>query len=295
MHPRSRKTKKTDRIRRYSFTKVSVFLLSIGLATALTAPFSFASPPDGPKTALVIIDMQPIFVTRGGYDKTPKNVEKVNQILKIQLEAIERAKHDNMPIVVVQYANEGKTNEKLTTAIGDYPQTVNLTKNTDGLFDDDNTYKKEAVKYFVDHDIKKLIITGANGGACVRQTIEGALNEKFSVTAVSPGIADFNYPDFIYPYSNYYKDMKPSAACPICTFNEVSELAGALPDVPPIRKEKRQERPKLGKIRRKPHPSCVTCGPGVRSQAGDGNKPFRAEETGTVIKNVGETEEGVAK
>ena len=36
------------------------------------------------------------------------------------------------------------------------------------------------------------------------------------------GIADFNYPEFIYPYRHNYDDIKPT--CASCSFKEVEDL-----------------------------------------------------------------------
>jgi len=47
---------------------------------------------------------------------------------------------------------------------------------------------------------RDLIITGANGGACVKCTIEGALDNKFRVWADSNAIADFQGSAFTLPY-----------------------------------------------------------------------------------------------
>ena len=69
-------------------------------------------------------------------------------------------------------------------------------------------------------------VTGANGGACVVQSIHGALDNNCSVLAVSSGIADFNYQDFIYPYKGYYNDIK--ANCADCTFREVPTFNDAV-------------------------------------------------------------------
>lgn len=176
----------------------------------------------GDNTALVIIDMQPYFVTRGGHDQDPANVEKVKKIIEEQSKLIEEAKKQDIPIILIEYKNYGPTNIDLMRAVGDYQNVKTIAKSSDGMFQSWNDNKKELTDYLNSNEIGNLIITGANGGACVKSSITSALAENYSVVAFSKAIADFNYKEFIYPYDDQYQ---LTYNCTGCTFKELDDLA----------------------------------------------------------------------
>jgi nicotinamidase-related amidase len=181
----------------------------------------FAGDPRiGNNYALIIIDMQPTFITRGGDDKDPKNIKKVAEIIAHQKELIALAKKQNMPIVFLEYESMGPTNSELKKETEGYANTKYFTKDSDGMFDSYNSHEKELSDYLRSKEVGNLIITGANGGACVSESISGSLANNYNVLAYTYGIADFNYKDFIYPYVKHY-DFKPT--CPSCTFREINE------------------------------------------------------------------------
>jgi hypothetical protein len=72
---------------------------------------------------------------------------------------------------------------------------------------------------------------GANGGACVSDSIVEAIQGNCSVVAFNKGIADFNYKQFIYPYAGQYAKIKSSSnrLCKDCSFKEVSSLDDVIP------------------------------------------------------------------
>jgi hypothetical protein len=69
-------------------TLLSRFLVVLFLIISLAIA---GEPRLGNNYALIIIDMQPYFVTRGGNEKKKENIAKVNQIIKKQKEMIELA------------------------------------------------------------------------------------------------------------------------------------------------------------------------------------------------------------
>lgn len=173
--------------------------------------------------ALVIIDMQPGFVTRGGHDKDPENVKKVQTIIANQKQMIELAKKQNIPIVFIEYEGFKDTNSELKKSAEGYAGTKTFIKNTDGMFESYNKNVKPLSDYFRSEEIGNLIITGANGGACVEGSIEGALKNNYNVLAYNAGIADFNYENFIFPYD--YADGAFKPTCESCTFKEYADYA----------------------------------------------------------------------
>jgi nicotinamidase-related amidase len=199
----------------YKYTAFIVILTIFSLS-------AFCIPGDKENHALIIIDMQPKFVTRGGNHNKESNVEKVENIITTQLEAINVAKASGIPIVFLEYENYGDTNNILKNAVGDYENTKFFLKNTDGMFSQRNKYRDKLISYLEDEKIGTLVITGANGGACVKSSIGGSLEEGYNVVAYSEAIADFNFKDFIHPYDNIYK-FKPEyclkEVCSLIWFN----------------------------------------------------------------------------
>ncbi len=191
--------------------KRHLFLFAFVLFAASAACFG-----ELPKHAVVIIDMQPKFETRGGSADKPDNVEKVKKLTAAQVTAIKNAKLAKAPILIVEYDGYGDTKDDLKKELTDYKDVKYFIKNSDGMFEDYNKSKKDIVDHLKAKGIDTLIIMGANGGACVRSSITGAIENKFNVIAFSKGIADFNFDDFMWPYN--YKDIKET------TFKEVGDI-----------------------------------------------------------------------
>ncbi len=205
------------------------FLLLIA-STTLIAIDAYGEPICGrnsSNSALIIIDMQPGFITRGGNHEVPSNIEKVRQIIDQQVIAINHAKEKQIPIVFLEYVGDyGDTNESLRDQVKNYDRVKFFKKDSDGMFEKYNKYLSNLSDYLKKNDIGTVIITGANGGACVESSIRGALENECNVIALSQGIADFNFTDFIYPYAGYYKASIGSPTCKNCTFSEVSSIDG---------------------------------------------------------------------
>lgn len=190
------------------------------LFTVLLLVLSFSLWAQVGKSALIVIDMQPYFVERGGNDKDAENVKKVEAILAEQERMILQARAANMPVIFIEYEwpgfEFGVTNQRLSNAAKDYDQATVVKKASDGMFDDPKA-KEKLDKLLAEKGINHLYITGANGGACVQQSISGALRNNYNVTSLSQGVADFNYKEFIYPYKGFYNFAH---VCPTCTFKE---------------------------------------------------------------------------
>lgn len=192
------------------------------LFVLLVSALAQAGGTDGGGKALIIIDMQPYFAERGGNHEKEENAKKLKEVLANQVKSIAAAKEAGIPIVFLEYENYGPTSKTLKDAIGDYDKSKYFLKNTDGMFSSWNNHVDKLDDYLESQKVKTLIITGANGGACVESSISGALKENYNVIAFSKGIADFNYRDFIYPYDDEYDFANPK--CKDCSFKEVDEL-----------------------------------------------------------------------
>lgn len=196
-------------------------LIYLGASLLLATWLWAADIVIGDKEALIIIDMQPFFVERGGNHKDPENVKKVKSIISSQIELIEMAKIKKIPIIFLEYDDFGETTSDLKVAASSHPDVAYILKNTDGVFENSNRFRDELINHLSKREIGALIITGANGGACVERSIQGALENNYTVVAVNTAIADFNYEKFIYPYSKQY-NFKPT--CKDCEFAEADGL-----------------------------------------------------------------------
>lgn len=204
-------------------------ILLFGLSATAQAPEEgdIACSSNSGNSALVIIDMQPFFANRVGQRNDPENESKIEKVISTQIETINKAKEANIPIVFIEYDCSvcGSTDRRLRSTVADYKNARFFKKDTDGMLETSNKYRKELVDFLNKNAIGKLIITGANGGACVRQSISGALENNCSVVALNSAIVDFNYKQFIYPYVGQYSDIVTN--CKDCTFKEVGSVEKA--------------------------------------------------------------------
>jgi len=116
-----------------------------------------------------------------------------------------------------------------------------VNKKSDGLFDD------PAAAALVNLQLRgwkvdELLVAGANGNVCVKETLRGASANGYRATALSDGIADFNNWDYITPY-NFHREnpevtVRMRGVMEKCTFciqrieeSKISRLveAGATP------------------------------------------------------------------
>ena len=182
----------------------------------------FANPADfRDNSALIVIDMQPRFATRGGNQNDEENKKKLKELIKNQLEAIKLAKASQLPIIFIEYEGFGDTTEELKKATEGYNDVKYIIKDSDGMLSYDNSHKAELAEYLSQKKVGNLIITGANGGACVQESITSSLDNNYNVISYSKGIADFNYKKFIYPYVHPYK---VTPGCENCKLQVVKDL-----------------------------------------------------------------------
>lgn len=215
MIPQSRKG-----LKRLIGVDVKFLVLLLSLMTLSFTSFA-DSTRVGDKDALIIIDMQPYFITRDGNQDYGENKDKVKEIIKNQIEVIKLAKESEIPIIFIVYEGLGETAEELKNAAEGYSDAKYIFKSTDGMFSESNKYRSELIDYLSSKEVGNLIILGANGAGCVRESISGSLDNNYNVLAFSKGTADFNSKGFIYPYENNY-DFKLN--CEACQFKEVYEM-----------------------------------------------------------------------
>lgn len=213
-----------------------IFLLSTLLSFVASLSFAVKDPACSSSSgaaALIVIDMQPAFAALGGNSQRPENKLKMEKLISEQKKAIKEAQAAGIPIVFFEYETtafpvDGTDAQLLGAATKGYRDVRVLKKTTDGMFDSSNKYLKDLQEFLKRNQIGTLIIAGANGGACVQESIKGALKNNCNVVAFTSGIADFNYRDFIYPYVGQYSGMKKlEKDCNNCTFKEVASVDSA--------------------------------------------------------------------
>ena len=217
----------------------SCLLILVMLIFALGSQESRAQTnQDVENRALIVIDMQPGFVERINTQFQIDNRKKISAVVDNQVKAIELAKSQGLPIVFIEMENEtqeyGQTLLPLRNAILGYEKAKVIKKSTNGAFSDGNKFKPQLLSFLEQHEVKELIITGANGSACVRATVNTAVMNNFSVLMFSNGIIDFNSPDFVYPYRYfsrashdvYYEELLrvSNLNCNHCSMENVTSI-----------------------------------------------------------------------
>ncbi len=204
---------------------------------------------DSGKSALVVMDMQGYFSARNGAIRNSSNRELADAAIQEQIKAIEEAKKNKLPIMVVEYDinnmspvgldgsglpywKDTDTDPRIMAALEGYDNYQVIKKNTDSFLSQNNNNRRQVVDFFREHDTQQIIMTGANGGACVARSIAQALGNNCEVVAYSRGIADFNYDSFVFPYAGNYSsftDQVNMGTCDTCVFREVHSMETLAP------------------------------------------------------------------
>lgn len=157
---------------------------------------------DVERKALVIIDMQESVLKE--WKKTPEVQRKRSALIEKQKQLIDEAKRNKIPILVVQWEGKGPTTTELMKRVGADAAVVEKDKN--GFFDGKSAAKAEEL--LRKRGITDLFFVGIDGGACVEDSIRGALKNHYKVWAVTDGIAEHSpradrckQGGAIYPYS----------------------------------------------------------------------------------------------
>lgn len=170
------------------------------LGAGLVSLLLFCSAAFAGRPALVVIDMQEEFWKRKLTHELPANQAKVEKVLRRQVELIRLAKQEGVPILLVEYSNSGPTFQVLKDEIGNYSNAELFIKSENDLFDAENSIASALSRHLDRLKITDLIMVGANGGMCVKCSVESALKERLRVWTDPQAIVDFNSPEFLYPY-----------------------------------------------------------------------------------------------
>lgn len=179
-------------------------------------------------TALIVIDFQPEMWVRTKQHEKEGNVEKLEKMKAAVLKTIELAKEENLPIVLIKFKDHGPIYSEVLKSLEGYPHAKTILKDSDGIFESDglmtkkNSFKEETLDYLNDKKIKNLVMIGANGWACVRSSVKGAMEHNYNTIVFDRAVADFNSDNFKYPYVSDYRLNQ--VTCDDCSFRRVSEF-----------------------------------------------------------------------
>ncbi len=125
---------------------------------------------------VLLIDMQDSFI----------DSEEKKMIISNQIEMLEFCKKNDIPLMVIEYIDEGKTVDQLLKKIAELPpeNVHNITKSHDNAFS--NTGLNELL---ISIQAKTLFVMGVNACACVWETALCAFNEGYNIITSKDVIA----------------------------------------------------------------------------------------------------------
>jgi nicotinamidase-related amidase len=156
-------------------------------------------------SALLLLDMEKYFIIEyeGSEDLVQRNKEKLQALIKEQIFLIRLAKKNNIPILATLYGTWGKVLPSLQKELNGYNKLTIVRKENNNLFANEpgnEEHREQALNFLRKYSVSSLVVIGANGGACVKSTIVGALEHSYEIKAYPKGIIDFNHSEYLYPY-----------------------------------------------------------------------------------------------
>jgi len=138
------------------------------------------------KRVFMLIDMQPEYLIC-------VKPEKMNQMLKNQLNVLSYCSNHDIPVIVLEYEEKGKTLETLTDIIRYIPRHSFLTKDMNNGFTNPNL-----IKQLKRWNVEEVYLMGVNASLCVKQTAEGVLENGFSIATAEKVIGNMG---------NFFSDL----------------------------------------------------------------------------------------
>jgi nicotinamidase-related amidase len=125
---------------------------------------------------VLLIDMQSMFI----------NNEQQRRIIPSQIAVLEFCKNNSIPLIVIEYANEGDTVDQLSKKIAELPpeNVYKITKSYDNAFSDTGLNE-----LLISIQAKTLFIMGINACACVWETAYHAFQEGYNIITSQDVIA----------------------------------------------------------------------------------------------------------
>ncbi len=171
------------------------------------------------KTALLMIDMQKGYSTHRGYHLVEGNNELVDQVIDEQFKVIDLFSTLNLPIIEVLYWGSGPAFQRIDQKLEDKNH-YTIDKFSSSAFSNYNIFKKQINEIISKEEIHEVVVIGANGSVCVKNTIEGAIKKDLEVIVYNKGIIDFESRNFITPYIYQTCDIEQ----PECSYIQIDSF-----------------------------------------------------------------------
>lgn len=126
---------------------------------------------------ILLIDMQDDFLEEIQRDE-------VERMITNQIEVLECAQQNNLPIILLEYRNHDATNKQLRKILSNSNYKKIVKSEDDGFL---YTSLDSIVK---EKGASELVFMGINASACVKRTAKGALNAGYSIVTSPDIIAD---------------------------------------------------------------------------------------------------------
>lgn len=123
-----------------------------------------ASAANAGNVGVMIVDMQPEF--------RPKDSRLWDSLVEQQLELLDWAKKNSIPVILVEYVGAGATDDRIMNKLGEFPtwQVRHVIKQKDGAFADFRA-RDRLLEIYQEWKLEAAIATGVNATSCVSKTI----------------------------------------------------------------------------------------------------------------------------
>ncbi len=153
----------------------------------------------GHGTAVVIIDMQDGFYQDANTIKTAG----LKQLVATQQKLIIWARARKVPVLIFEFEGKGKTDPRIVDSLKGMDFKI-IQKTTDDGFSSYNESISETLKFLKTRSVKKLIVSGINGGSCVHDSIQGAGVHGFVSYTTGEIVGDISVNPPVYPDASWF-------------------------------------------------------------------------------------------
>lgn len=180
-----------------AYEKINSALAVSFVVLSLALPSTSFAIVDAKTTAVVIVDMQDGFYSRGGVTYSLG----LQKLVTRQMELLTWAVAQAIPVLIFEYEYYGETDKRLTNLLTTATVKTVAKRDDNGFVEPSLSPAKDFLNGL---GVKTLIMAGINGSACVYSTANGAIGEGFDVVTSSDIVGNLNYNPPIYPNNTWY-------------------------------------------------------------------------------------------
>lgn len=158
--------------------------------------------------AVVIVDMQPDFWTTIG-EEEPK---LLSELVAHNVWLLEWAVKEHVPVLIFEFNDKGPADARLMKVLKAHPYKTIIKYTNNGFLHESTHLNSRTI--LQNWGFNRLLVAGINSPYCIRETVQGALEEGFSVVTSADIVGDFSYPPYIYPDNSWFPDDKNFSALP---------------------------------------------------------------------------------